>query len=123
MSGTAGTLTFNGFAVPLFGESTITQQTAGTDILTMQQAAAVATTTGDFLRFKNSAGTTLSFISRAGHVNLRQYTTKPTTQLIKGDMFLLFHGSRPIIGVCASTAGQQVRLIRLRTKTNGRLTA
>lgn len=50
-------------------------------------------------------------------------TTRPTTGLTKGEMFLLFHGSTPKIGVCTSTVGQTIKLIRLRTKTFGRLTA
>lgn len=36
---TTGTQTYNGLGVPLFGESTITQQTAGTDVLTVRSVA------------------------------------------------------------------------------------
>mgnify|MGYP001597721081 CR=1 FL=1 len=56
-------------------------------------------------------------------VNYRILTTAPTTGLLKGDSFLVFHGSVPRIAVCTSTAAQTVRFVRLRTKTNGRLTA
>jgi len=42
----AGNKTFLGLAVPLFGEATIEQQTAATDILTIQGATSQ---TGDFL--------------------------------------------------------------------------
>lgn len=42
----AGTKTFLGLAVPLFGEATIEQQTAATDILTVKGATAQ---TGDYL--------------------------------------------------------------------------
>lgn len=56
-------------------------------------------------------------------IPLRYYTTKPTTGLTKGDLFLLFHGSMPKLAVCSSTAGQTVKMIRLSTKTIGRGTA
>lgn len=56
-------------------------------------------------------------------LNLKRFTTVPTTGLVKGDTMLLFHGSTPKLGVCTSTAAQTVKLIRLRTKTFGRLTA
>ena len=42
----AGTKTFLGLAVPLYGEATITQETAATDILTVKGATAQ---TGDYL--------------------------------------------------------------------------
>ncbi len=71
----------------------------------------------------NGQGTSQTSVKANGHINLKRYTTKPTTGLTKGDLFLMFHGSRPMLCVCASTAGQQIRIIRLRTKTNGRLTA
>ena len=57
------------------------------------------------------------------NISLKYYTTKPTTGLTKGDLMLLFHGSTPKLGVCTSTGAQTIKLIRLRTKTIGRLTA
>lgn len=50
-------------------------------------------------------------------------TTRPTTGLVKGDMFIAFHGSSPKICICTSTAGQTVKQVRAKTKTFGRLTA
>lgn len=58
-----------------------------------------------------------------GSMRLTVYTTKPTTGLAKGELILLFHGSTPKLGVCTSEAGKQIKLIRLKTKTVGRLTA
>ena len=56
-------------------------------------------------------------------VKINFLTTKPTTGLTKGELLLLFHGSTPKIAVCTSTAGQTLKMIRLKTKTLGRLTA
>ena len=56
---------------------------------------------------------------RAGrYVNLgNEYTTAPTTGLVKGDLMVLFNTSNPRIGVCSSTAAQAIKYIRLKTKT------
>jgi hypothetical protein len=51
------------------------------------------------------------------------FTTKPTTGLTKGELMLIFHGSMPKLGVCTSTGGQTIKMIRLKTKTIGRATA
>ena len=59
----------------------------------------------------------------AKRIRLKVYTTKPTTGLVKGDLYLVFHGSVPKLTVCFSTAAQGTKQIRLRTKTAGRLTA
>jgi hypothetical protein len=54
---------------------------------------------------------------------MKVITTRPTTALVKGELMVLFHGSTPKIGICSSTAAQTIKLVRLRTKTFGRLTA
>lgn len=54
---------------------------------------------------------------------MRVLTTKPTTGLTKGELLLIFHGSTPKLAVCSSTAGNTLKMIRLKTKTLGRLTA
>ena len=59
----------------------------------------------------------------ATSIRLQVFTTRPTTGLVKGDFFLLFHGSTPKLGVCTSQAAQTIKMVRLRTKTFGRLTA
>ena len=51
------------------------------------------------------------------------FTTKPTTGLTRGDLLMLFHGSTPKLGVCTSTAAQTIKLVSVKTKTLGRLTA
>jgi hypothetical protein len=53
---------------------------------------------------------------------LNYVTTKPTTGLSKGELFLLFHGDRPIIGLCTSTGAQTIKMITLKNTTVGRLT-
>jgi len=72
----------------------------------------------------NGDGTTKQWVITKNYNMLsRVYTTRPTTGLTKGELMVLFHNSVPKLGVCISTAGQQIKLIRLRTKTFGRLTA
>ncbi len=60
-----GTKSYEGLAVPLFGESEITQQTAATDILTITGAASQA---GDFLVLQNSTGGENLVVSSSGLV-------------------------------------------------------
>jgi len=58
-----GNKSYEGLAVPLFGESEIEQQVAATDILTLTGAASQ---TGDFLVCQNSTGAEKFVISSAG---------------------------------------------------------
>lgn len=116
----AGTDTYLGLAVPLYGDFTITSRTAATDIVTIKQAA---TPTGRPFSITDSTGTLVVGISALGRILTKVFTTRPTTGLTKGEMMTLFHNSTPKIGICISTAGQQIKLIRLKTKTFGRLTA
>jgi len=162
----AGTQTYDGLAVPIYGEATITQQTAATDILTIKGANGQA---GDFLNLIDSTATERFVVEDGGNVVMTQkavgdvglkilrasaptahalkvadngdgttkqfaitknyallmrvFTTRPTTGLTKGELMLLFHGSTPKLGVCISTAGQAIKMVRLKTKTFGRLTA
>jgi hypothetical protein len=60
-----GSETYDGLAVPLFGESEIQQQTAATDIVTLTGAASQS---GDFLVCQNSTGTENLVISSSGLV-------------------------------------------------------
>ena len=116
----AGTDTYEGLAVPLYGDFTITSRTAATDVITVVQQA---TPTGNVMTVKTSTGTQVYALSANGNPVLRRYTTKPTTGLTKGELILLFHGSRPILGVCYTTATSNQKLVRLKTKTLGRITA
>jgi hypothetical protein len=58
-----GNKTYDGLAVPLFGESEIQAQTAATDILTITGAASH---TGDYLVLQDSTGTELLYIDSNG---------------------------------------------------------
>ena len=60
-----GNKTFEGLAVPLYGESEIQGQTAATDILTLTGAGSH---TGDFLVCQNSSGSELAVIDISGNV-------------------------------------------------------
>lgn len=72
----------------------------------------------------NGGGTTKAWaVTKNYNMLSRVYTTRPTTGLTKGELLVLFHGSTPKLGVCISTAGQAIKLVRLKTKTFGRLTA
>jgi len=62
-----GTSTFEGLAVPLFGESEIKQQTLATDVLTLTGAASM---TGDFVVMQNSTGAELVVVSSSGQITL-----------------------------------------------------
>lgn len=116
----AGTKTYNGLGLPAYGEATMTQTTATTDLLTLQAASG---NTGQIFATLLSDATGGFGITKNGNPILRRYTTKPTTGLTKNELYLMYHGSRPMLAVCFSTATSAAKLIRLRTKTNGRLTA
>ena len=60
-----GNKTFEGLAVPLFGESEIVAENAGTDILTITGAGSH---TGDFLVCQDSSGTELAVIDISGNI-------------------------------------------------------
>ncbi len=49
-------------------------------------------------------------------------TTLPTTGVTKGELFMMFHGDRPILGVCTSTAGKSIKMLTFKNGTIGRLT-
>lgn len=59
--------TYMGLAVPLFGESTIEQQTAASDILTITGATSQA---GDFFVCENSSGTEKFVVDKDGYVTM-----------------------------------------------------
>ena len=69
---TVGTSTYMGLAMPLLGESQLTQQTAATDFLTLTSAASMS---GDFLVLRNSASTEITHLTFDGAF----YTGKDTT--------------------------------------------
>jgi len=58
-----GTKTYEGLAVPIYGESEIQQQTAATDILTLTGAGSQS---GDFLVCQSNTGTEVFVVSSSG---------------------------------------------------------
>lgn len=116
----AGTDTYMGLAVPLFGDFTITGRAAATDTVTIKEPA---TPTGVPLNITDSAGTRVFAVASSGRLLMKVFTTRPTTGLTKGELMVLIHTSTPKIGVCYSTAANGIKLVRLKTKTFGRLTA
>ena len=62
---TEGTKSYEGLAVPIYGESEITQQVAATDILTITGAASQS---GDFLVCQDGSGNEKFVVSSSGLV-------------------------------------------------------
>lgn len=103
---------------------TLTGTAAGTVGLAILRAS---TPSSDALRITANDGSVSANkafrVTKNYNMLSRVYTCRPTTALTKGELMVLFHNSTPKIGICISTAGQQIKLIRLKTKTFGRLTA
>lgn len=70
-----GTKTYEGLAVPLFGESEIQQQTAATDLLTLTGASSMS---GDFVVMQNSTGAELLVVGYKGTVDFAIGSTTST---------------------------------------------
>lgn len=70
-----GTKTYEGLAVPLFGESEIQQQTAATDLLTLTGASSMS---GDFVVMQNSTGAELLVVGYRGTVDFAIGSTTST---------------------------------------------
>src|SRR3990167_2349228 len=109
------------FVVQDGGNVVITQKAVGDVGIALSMASAA--TANPLQIFTNDGSTNRFAVRPTGRMLLRVHTTRPTTGLTKGEFMLLFHNSVPKLGVCISTAGQAIKLIRLRTKTFGRLTA
>ena len=123
-----GNSTYKGLAVPLNGESEIVQQTAANDIITLTGATSQS---GDFLVCQNSSGTELFVIDSNGYPTIpgrmalgSAITTAPTTGLTKGDLILFWEANTaPVLGVCVSTATNDIKYISpFDTETAGRTT-
>ncbi len=67
-----GDNSYDGLAVPLFGESEIIQQTAATDILTITGASSQ---TGDFIACRNSTGGEVFSVSASGLSTMLTFTS------------------------------------------------
>lgn len=109
------------FAIEDGGNVVITQKAAADVGVKIVQYSGPTT---HALQVTSNDGSTTRFAVTKNHgVLFRTRTTKPTTGLTKGEVFLLFHGSRPVLAVCSSTAANTVKYVtRKITKTLGRLT-
>ena len=87
-----GSETFMGLAVPLFGESEITQQTAASDIVTLTGAASQ---TGDFIVCQNSTGAEVFVVDVSGIVTLE---VSATTQAAGLDIVVTSTGALAALG-------------------------
>ena len=105
---TTGTQTYDGMAVPLYGESTITQQTAATDLLTLTGAASMS---GDFLVMTNSTGAEMLSISSSGYITTLRGVNVGTTLAVAGAVTL-----------SSSITGTQMTLVVSATTTTAGLT-
>jgi hypothetical protein len=72
---TEGTKTYEGLAVPLYGESEIKQQALATDLLTLTGAASMS---GDFMVIQNSTGAELIVVGCNGTVDFAIGSTTST---------------------------------------------
>ena len=108
------------FVVEDGGNALIVQSTAGDVGLKILRAS---TPTASAIAVQDNGGTNVWQVTKNAGVAWRVRTTRPTTGLVKGEMFVAFHNSSPKICICTSTAAQTVKQVRARTKTFGRLTA
>jgi hypothetical protein len=103
------------------GNVVVTQSAAGDIGLKLVRAS---TPTASAISVTSNDGSTVRWaVTKNAGILWRARTTRPTTGLTKGEMFIAFHGSSPKICICTSTAAQTVKQVRARTKTFGRLTA
>lgn len=108
------------FRVGADGNIIVTQAAAATVGLKVLRAS---TPTSSAIQVTDNGGTAQFSVTKNYGVLWKVRTTRPTTGLTKGEMFIAFHGSSPKICICTSTAAQTVKQVRARTKTFGRLTA
>jgi hypothetical protein len=104
----------------------------GGNVVMTQKAAAdiglkivqYSTPTASAISITSNDGSTNRFAITKNHgILMRSRTTKPTTGMTKGEIFLLFHNTNPKIAVCSSTATQKIKIIANHvTTTLGRAT-
>ena len=114
---TRGRDTFEGLAWPLNGQLTHFGVSTTEDILTITRKTGA---TGDFIVFRDDGGTEKMWIKKDGSVNIRAgaflnlsstFTTPVSTGMTKGDLFLLWSTSSPVMGLCTSAAAQTIKYI------------
>lgn len=109
------------FVVEDGGNAVVTQQAAGDVGIKIVRAS--GPTASAIQVTDNSGSTAVWSVTKNAGILWKVRTTRPTTGLTKGEMFIAFHGSSPKICICTSTAGQTVKQVRAKTKTFGRLSA
>ncbi len=130
-----GNKSYKGLALPEHGEY---EQFGISTTLDMATLTRITGGTGDFYVCQDDGGTEYFVISSAGdltisgdvdiaagkYLNLGStVTTSPTTGLTKGDLFLVFSSSAPVLGACFSTLANGVKFLSpFDTKTLGRTT-
>lgn len=112
--------TTEAFVVEDGGNVVLTQSAAGDVGLKILRAS---TPTASAIAVQDNGGANVWQVTKNAGVAWKVRTTRPTTGLVKGEMFVAFHGSSPKICICTSTAAQTVKQVRAKTKTFGRLTA
>lgn len=117
---TEGNSTYMGMAAPLNGEYEQKQINVASDMVTLTGKSGQ---TGDFLVAQDNSGTENFVITKEGRIIQKVITTPPTTGLTKGEMFLVFSNSSPVLALCTSTAGKTIKYLSpFDTKTLGRTT-
>lgn len=115
--------TYTGLAVPIYPkDGTLINQTgtaSAYDIVTIKRGSGA---TGHSLALQDWDGNIRLAVTKNFGILTRVRTTRPTTGLTKGELMTIFHGSKPYLAMCTSTAGQQIKLLRMKTKTFGRAT-
>ena len=99
---TAGTDSYKGLAVPLFGDFEIKQRTAATDIVTLTGATSQ---TGDFIVAQIAAGTEVFVVEDSGKVRVADWpvfngtiaTTYPTTAPLRAEGELFFFWTTSVL--------------------------
>ena len=112
------------FSVEDGGNLVITQKAAA-DVGLVIKRATGPTANGLTISDNGGSATKRFGISANYTVLMRFLTTRPTTGLTKGEMAVFFHTTTPKIGVVwtSASAASSWKLVRLKTKTFGRLTA
>lgn len=123
-----GNDTYQALAQPLNGQF---EHFGTSTTLDMETKTRITGGTGDFIVYQDDGGEEKTWIDSNGDVNLKAgsfinmgqalLTTPVTTGLAKGDMFLLWSTSSPVLGICTSAAAQTLKYISMfDTKTINR---
>ena len=88
--------------------------------LDMETKTRITGGTGDFIVYQDDGGEEKMWVESTGDVHIKAgsflnlsstFTTPVATGMTKGDLFLMFSTSKPVMGVCTSTAAQTIKYI------------